>query len=101
MRLQLLCSSLQSLRSLPLSCGGDSLLPKLKNCTSLHPLRTEFGMSRVYCSLIVGIWEVISEVCPPTDRQSFAENPECLSILNRTLYRRSCAVGALFFKHGT
>src|SRR6266481_5657796 len=54
MRLQLLCSSLQSLRSLPLSFGGDSLLPKLKNCTSLHPLRTEFGMSRVYCSLIVG-----------------------------------------------
>src|SRR6266404_4784382 len=32
MRLQLLCSSLQSLRSLPLSFGGDSLLPKLKNC---------------------------------------------------------------------
>jgi hypothetical protein len=26
--------------AVPLSLGGDSLLPKLKNCTSLHPLRT-------------------------------------------------------------
>ena len=33
---QLLCSSLQSLRSLPLSFGGDSLLPKLKNLSLIH-----------------------------------------------------------------
>jgi len=46
----LLCSSLQSLRSLPLSFGGDSLLPKLNNCYSLQPLRTVFGVSRVGCS---------------------------------------------------
>ena len=31
---QLLCSFLRSLRSLPLSFGGDSLLPRLDNCSN-------------------------------------------------------------------
>jgi hypothetical protein len=51
--LPLRCSPLQSLRSLPLPFGGDSLLPKLNNCYSLQLLRTVFGVSRVGCSRIV------------------------------------------------